>query len=235
MRSDQEKGSERFCAGGRSVWPPTGRAKSRSDPFSGLTLVEVLLTLALLVVLSAMAWPTLNRPWASQRLRRAADQVRADWTRARVKAMSTGQTHIFRYAPEEGRYEIRASGDEELMLGDVVVGASGEAFGVGDAAPSQAIQRNLPEGVTFLVGDSAIDTRAVWASETELLAFGPDLMQADAPECADVIRFYPDGTTSTARLLLKNEHDRVIELVLRGLTGVVTVGEVKALGEQVPP
>jgi hypothetical protein len=34
---------------------------------------------------------------------------------------------------------------------------------------------------------------------------------------------------------LRNEHDRVIELVLRGLTGVVTVGEVQALGEQVLP
>jgi len=231
-----EKGSELFFPGRRSVRPATARAKKSSDPFSGLTLVEVLLTLALLVVLAALAWPSLNRPWASQRLRRAADQVRADWTRARVKAMSSGQTYVFRYTPDEGSYQILASGNEDMMLGDMALGASGEAFGsFGQQGPAEAIERTLPEGVTFVAGASAIDTRALWASEMEVLAFGPDLMQPDAPQCADTIRFYPDGTTSTSRLLLKNEHDRSIELVLRGLTGVVTVGEVRTLGEQVLP
>jgi hypothetical protein len=40
------------------------------------------------------------------------------------------------------------------------------------------------------------------------------------------IFFYPDGTTSSVRLWLRNKDGRMIELYLRGLTGVVKVGNV---------
>ena len=41
------------------------------------------------------------------------------------------------------------------------------------------------------------------------------------------IFFYPDGSTSTAAILLKNEADRYIEIRLRGLTGTSTATEIK--------
>jgi len=57
----------------------------------------------------------------------------------------------------------------------------------------------------------------------------------DAAGRSTPILFYPDGTTSTARLLLRNEYDRSIELSLRGLTGVARVGELKTVAEQELP
>ena len=44
---------------------------------------------------------------------------------------------------------------------------------------------------------------------------------------SDPILFYPDGTTSTSRLRLHNEYGRWMELSIRGLTGVVTVGPIQ--------
>ncbi len=43
------------------------------------------------------------------------------------------------------------------------------------------------------------------------------------------IFFYPDGTTSTAAVLLKNSRDKCIEIRLRGLTGTGTVSEMAAV------
>jgi hypothetical protein len=40
------------------------------------------------------------------------------------------------------------------------------------------------------------------------------------------ILFYPDGTTSTATILLKNAQSRCVELHLRGLTGAISTGKV---------
>src|SRR5689334_8654933 len=59
----------------------------------GVTLLEVSLVLGLLVVLAAVVWPQLDRPLASERLKRSADQLRADFTKARVAAMESGRTH----------------------------------------------------------------------------------------------------------------------------------------------
>ena len=48
------------------------------------------------------------------------------------------------------------------------------------------------------------------------------------------ILFHPDGTTSDARLVLKNDRGRAMELSLRGLTGTVTVGEMLDIEQLLP-
>ena len=61
------------------------------------TLVEVMLVLALLVVIGALIWPAVKGPFEGQRLRKAGDQVRAEWTRARTRAMKSGRTQVFQF------------------------------------------------------------------------------------------------------------------------------------------
>jgi Tfp pilus assembly protein FimT len=161
-----------------------------------ITLLEVLLVLALLVILSAMTWPALDRPMANQRLRKAADQVRTAWTRARVEAMTTGQTFAFRCTIGENRFEIAAQAGPEAV----------DVPPADQAAPAAASRRHtLPEDVRFAGGQTLFDG-----------------------QLSEPILFYPDGTTSTATLILENRHQRQIEISLRGLTGVMTVGEPRA-------
>ena len=123
-----------------------------------ITLLEVLLVLALLVILSAMTWPALDRPMANQRLRKAADQVRTAWTRARVEAMTTGQTFAFRCTIGENRFEIAAQAGPEAV----------DVPPADQAAPAAASRRHtLPEDVRFAGGQTLFDGRAAIFAQRE--------------------------------------------------------------------
>lgn len=196
--------------------------------------MDILLTMSLLVVLAALAWPSMGRPLANQRLRKAADQIRSEMTRARVKAMSTGRTYVFQYSPNEERYSLRSFGEGESLSDDAIRGGGSLESGPLGQEGRPASERPLPDGVTF---DAASYPETPSASSIVAgdladpaggAAFG-----VDSPPTA--IRFYADGTTSSARVRLKNEFGRSIELRLRGLTGVITVGEVTATAEVPQP
>lgn len=185
-----------------------------------MTLVEVLLALCLLVVLASITWPALDRPMATHRLRKAADLVRVEWSRARVKAMSTGETQVFRFSPETGRYAVEALGGMECTAD--AMGTSGGIGVEADAADQVTVtERELPDKILFVSGETAEDSRSLPA--------GTDDTELSAAEngWSDPIQFYVDGTATTATVVLKNEFDLTIELRLRGLTGQATVGKVK--------
>jgi len=186
-----------------------------------MTLLEVLLVLCLLLILASMAWPVLERPLANQRLRQAADVVRTAWTRARVEAMSSGCTYVFSHGLESDAYRV-----EELQSVEYVPETADEDYGEVGSPASHA----LPEGCRFVGGETRLDDRAA-------MAFGEDAppeADADGTAWSDPILFYPDGTTSDATVVLENEYHRRIELSLRGLTGVATVGELYETEEVLP-
>ena len=88
----------------------------------------------------------------------------------------------------------------------------------------------LPEDISFAAGQTWVDSRAA-TFESSSPAIGAE--QGEAGQSKPIL-FYPDGTTSSARLLLRNKQGRRIELALRGLTGVVTVGQLQSAEEQLP-
>ena len=83
-----------------------GMAFSRRAERRAFTLVEVLLTLAIVVIISGLAWVSLQGPFARQRLRSAADAVRSEWCQARVDAMKSGHTYSFRYKVRGSHYHL---------------------------------------------------------------------------------------------------------------------------------
>ncbi|MBN2476174.1 MAG: prepilin-type N-terminal cleavage/methylation domain-containing protein [Pirellulales bacterium] len=187
----------------------------------GFTLVEVLLTLCLLVVIASLAWPMLDKPFANQRLRKAADQVRAEWGEARVEALNSGLVYVFRYEIEGGQYRVESRAAAETPADGMLGQSYGDTFDSQQTTTDSEVSKGkLPENVTFVGSETTFDTRAT-SFETET---GP-VFPSDA-SWSEPILFYPDGTTSNARLVLRNNRDRCIELTLRGLTGVVKVGEV---------
>jgi len=190
----------------------------------GVTLLEILLVLSLLVTMAAISWPLLERPLAHQRLRKAADRVRTEWARARIEAMSTGQTLVFRYALGDRPFSIdRLMGPEYSAEASAVETAPSAGLQAGASYSLTGSEPELPENVTFFSGEVGEDARG--ASLESSAAMGGEAGWGDP------IYFYPDGTTSTARLVLANEHGDRVELSLRGLTGVATVGETYSDGE----
>ncbi len=186
-----------------------------------VTLIEVLLVLALLVVLASMTWPALDRPMANQRLRKAADRVRTAWTRARIDAMSTGQTLLFRCTLESNQYTIQSQTGPESV--EFISSSTDGQFNESESPSEEPLStktRTLPEDVQFVDGVVAFDTRAA------ILTEGNDTMTSEIEgQSLNPVFFFPDGTTSTATLILENKYQRRIELSLRGLTGVITVGD----------
>jgi Tfp pilus assembly protein FimT len=234
---------------------------------SAFTLLEVLLTLCLLVIIGAMAWPQLEKTFSYQRLRKAADIVRTQWCKARVEAMRMGAIRVFRYEIEGNKYRIDmlTSDPSALLNGTTVDPASNDsaqsmlANNTGSSQNNSnlnattgnlngtptCLEQTLPKDVFFVssqTGLGALTGTITNNTSTDNTSSAGDMPSSDAYVASNVasvgsgwsepIFFYPDGTTSNAQLLLKNKQGRMVELFLRGLTGIVTVSDVTAAGGQ---
>ncbi|MGD0382278.1 MAG: hypothetical protein ABSA77_02075 [Thermoguttaceae bacterium] len=219
-----------------------------------------MLTLCLLVIIGAMAWPQLEKTFSYQRLRKSADIVRTQWSKARVEAMRMGAIRVFRYEIEGNKYRIDmlTSDPAALLNGTTVDPASNDsaqsllANNTGssqnnsslNAAPA-CLEQTLPKDVFFVssqTGLGALTGTITNNTSTDNNSSVGDMPSSDAYVASNVasagsgwsepIFFYPDGTTSNAQLLLRNKEGRMIELFLHGLTGIVKVSDVTAAGGQ---
>jgi prepilin-type N-terminal cleavage/methylation domain-containing protein len=199
----------------------TGRRVHGWKVQQGYTLVELLLVLGLLAAIGALAWPALERPFANRRLRVAADVVRTEWSLARVEAIRSGGPCVFRYAAGGRQFcRERQAGESPVAA---VTEQQEEPLPAAEAAASPSTPKKLPEGVFFSAAGVPLDLQAAAA----------DAEPAES-DWSEPIFFYPDGTTSDARLVLANDRGKHVELTLRGLTGTVSIGEVLTDEEQSP-
>jgi hypothetical protein len=188
----------------------------RPLPPRGLTLVEVCLVLALLVVIGSFAVPIMQGAIERRALNSGVDLVRGAWAKARLAAMQNGQTCAFRFEPGGSRFQI-------VTLSQLTTPEAGE-LAPDDAATEREVadmlripENRLPEGVTFVAGDVS--------TSTEVMAMLPEL--GEGPWSRPIL-FHPDGTTSDASLLLTNTRQHSIRIALRGLTGISNTTEVGA-------
>jgi prepilin-type N-terminal cleavage/methylation domain-containing protein len=192
------------------VIPARGERQSNREELRarrpGLTLIEMMLVLALMTALGAMLWPALDGPFAAERLKNAADQLQADFAKARVAAMDSGNEHRLTLVVGERYYSVAAAADPT---------AAPTTFAA-DAAAQVAVpiwQRTLAE------------EHRISHAETEL---SPDQPLVQIIPGTVEIAFQADGTTSTARVVLSNDKGMTVDVRLRGLTGSSAVGEVSA-------
>ena len=175
------------------------------------------------MILAAVAWPSLDRSLEAHRLRKAGDMVRTQWCRARVQAMRGGATYAFRYLPGQDRYTLEGYRGPEYVADTEEQDARSEAL-----LPGEHSDKRLPEGVIFGIGQTDPDTRAAGVT------IGADASESSEDGWSPPIYFYPDGSTSTARLTLASERGYHLELALRGLTGIVTVRQIEDVQERQP-
>ena len=188
------------------------------------TLLELLLVLGLIAAMVGIAWPALRGPLGGARLREAAKQVRVEMSRTRLSAMEADAVFELQYALETGQFRVRRMLDlnpaenEECATADY---ASSDESTNGDEGPAVGwTEFALPAGVVFsdplLVGQ----TEEAEAGAATVTAGASDAMSWSAP-----IVFFPDGTTSTTELVLRNERGDEVVVSLRGLTGVSQVAD----------
>jgi prepilin-type N-terminal cleavage/methylation domain-containing protein len=202
----------------------------RTSARPAFTLLELLLVLAMVCVVVALTMPALALPLDNHRLRRGADQIRARWAQARASAMEHGRTYVFRYEPASDAFSVEPwmSGDDYLESDQLVtLGVTAGGDGLAEQTALAAKLDRLPDNIVFLASETTADIRAA------LVANSSSAQAATAQTNAPIF-FYPDGTTSTARLIIANQRDRFVTLTMRGLTGVVEVSGLQIREELQP-
>ena len=207
--------------------PPLRAGMRRRSTSRGFTLLEILLVLSLLVVIGATVMPFVGGTLGNHRLRKSADLIRAEWLKARAKAMQTGRTYVFRYEPEADSYVVQPWYSDEDLLESSELGLGGGLNTFATPTPTFALSdtldaskaRHLPEDIVFVASETTDKARELIATQST------EALQNTDTTLSEPIFFYADGTSSTARLLVMNQRSRYILLTLRGLTGVVYVSE----------
>lgn len=202
------------------------RLKRTARP-QGFTLLEVLLTLSILTILVGLAWPQLRTPLKTYQLRRAAEEIRVAWSKARVQAMTSGIVYAFRHELEGRQYTIEAWSEidpQEEFSAALAVGTA-QVAGAYEYQEGE-VAEELPEPIQFVGTQKTTTSRD--------LSFEPDeLTTAQLMNWSTPVFFYPDGTTSTASVTLVGENETYISLQIRGLTGVSKLSEHNSLPGQV--
>ncbi len=205
----------------------------RSRSSSGFTLLEIILVLAILAAIAAIVAPSVGEAFQRQKLNAAVDHLRTEWDKARLTAMKTGQIQAFTCTLEDRSYSIAPymTGDDynNASAGATVMTAAGT---VGQAtttgmltAPSSstsASDRMLPEEVTFVSCAVSSDMRAMSIASSQGGLVGVQSMNQS-------VLFYPDGSASTAEVIIQIPSGAQRAVRMRGLTGstqVLTPGEI---------
>lgn len=193
----------------------------------------MLLVIAILAVIAAMSWPSIRAMLESESVRQAAGQIRNSWGKARVMAMKSGRIYAFQYKPgaEQYRLQVWYGADDQLESSDgsgPVATASGLSSENQPTAVGEAEER-LPEGVTFTFGQTT-DTRGEQVAAEKLSKANGEELTWSPP-----IFFYPDGTASAAQVVIMGRDGRLMQLDLRGLTGIARVGPVDEEREEKQP
>ena len=198
-----------------------------SRPRRAFTLMEVLLVLVIIVIIAGVAWTAMQRPLAHQRLSSAADDVRGQLITARQNAEATDHTYVFRYKVHGNRYRLEPEDDGSLgdsapassSSADPSPGAKSSAAddeGPGDLPPP--VEKTLPQAVRFLSENATLNLATMGDADVTTPA-------NDSGEWSDPIRFYANGTASDAQVWIASNRHLAMRLVVRGVTGTVTVND----------
>src|SRR5262249_6934381 len=185
--------------------------RSVTHPRSGYTLFEMVLILAVLVVLAAIVYPSLDGMFGDYRITAAADQVRAAWAEAQAHAMDEGRPYRFAVIPGKGNYRIAPDSGEFWAGGNSPSDNSG--------TPPFVLESALPKGVRFAAGEGP-DSRAIDLGGDSAAPAG----SLDPSAYSTMTVFLPDGSASDdVRVAFSAKGGKPVVLKLRGLTGVVTM------------
>src|SRR5262245_60047620 len=108
---------------------------------TGATLFEILLVMAIVVIISAMAFPSLSAMYGSYKINGAVDSVRSAWADARARAIEEGRPYRFAVEPSGSSYRV-APDHPDYWEGNSIPTDDPNGQGL-------VIEQSLPAGVRF--------------------------------------------------------------------------------------
>ena len=193
------------------------------------TLLELLLVLAILIAIAGIAAPTFESMISSRRLLESINQLSNELKEARVTAMRTGQAQVMRATLQSRNYSIApwlggnesqdASAGATVMTGGQIVATEKGASGgvLTSSVDSSKDLKELSTGVQFQGIETLVDSRnalAIQNSGDAMPAAGGTTTGLSSP-----LLIYPDGSTTTAQIVLVDQKGRRMAIQIRGVTG----------------
>jgi len=221
-----QRGEESHFGSGTLVDKPFEFSSRHPFPSHGFTLLELLLTMTVLAAIAAVSIPHVGLLLGDRRLVRAGEQVRIEMTRLRVDAMRQGRVMMIEAIHGGNSIRIRpfqsvADATEAVdQTGSQSALLSGAKQGTMITVATDSTERLVELPVEVSVKSVGV-VSAARALEIERSSISDQAGRWSRP-----ILFYPDGSTSSAVVVLKHESFGQLTVRLRGITGEATVGEV---------
>jgi len=174
------------------------------------TLLELVLVMALLVMLTALAYPSLEGMLADFRVSQATDMVRTAWARARAQAMNEGRPYRFSVLQNKGNYRL-APDTPDYWSGN-------DPQPSDPSNPPLILEGALPKGVRFATdGSGSADSGP--GGDSSLPAGS-----VDSSQWVTTATFLPDGSAlDDVSIAFAGRTVKPVTLKLRSLTGAATV------------
>jgi Tfp pilus assembly protein FimT len=178
----------------------------------GFSLFEVMLTAGVIVILTALTFPSLKSMYGYYKINGAVDSVRSAWAMARSRAIEEGRPYRFSVENEGSHYRIAPD------MGDYWGGGAPSEDPAGQA---MIVEQKLPPGVRFAVNGEP--TMNMLAASNDEIAKQDEATGISADSYATAVVFLPDGTArENVRILFQVRGARAVQVELRGLTGTVS-------------
>jgi len=212
---------------------------------SGYTLIEIMLVLAIMLLMASLAYGFTTGVLSYYRIRQSADDINSEWSQLRIKAMQDGYVYCFRFSygtkryrvdkvldphfaakfstPESYNYNENDSRLDKTIDPDDL---TEDDYYLPDPESNFGQESNENSDKYQLQKDCFFTDCYVKPEAREKYYEGTNNYSYNNGDWSPPILFYPDGTTSTATILLKNIHSRCVELHLRGITGTISIGKI---------
>ena len=183
----------------------------------GYTLFEMVIVVALIVLLSGLAIPSIESMYADYKLQSAVDQVGGKWALARTRAVTDGRPYRFSVGPGGDSFRV-APDDSQFWGGDAPPAADGTVTPL-------VVEDSLPRGIQFAVPDTTDPntTDPSGAGQPAPSAVPNSSATGSGSGWNTVAVFLPDGTAQQdVEIVFRMPNCAPVSLCLRALTGGVS-------------
>jgi len=225
----------------------------RSSP-AGFTLLELLLVLGILLALTSLAWPRVQRSLARAEHRAAAETLQTDLMQLRLQAIESGRPQWFRYREGGNDYLVQPQSYDEVKDidfqnpqtkaedSDVHTGPGRASEDGGQEISQENTDLRRLSGDVVLVGSAenlALEeggsppTASMAASEA-LSGFSTADVEAShsmGSGWSSPIVFYPDGRSEDSNIVVADQNGYVFVITVIGMTGDVQLGPRQRLSQ----
>ncbi len=184
------------------------------------TLLEVIIVMAIIAIVAALAMPMFEVWYADQKVVDAADSIRAEWARARSRAIDDGVPYSYGVAWNQGNWRIGPDGQENLCSGG---SSTNGTVTLPDGHTTCIVESGkLPHDIRFSQDGSSDGGSGSPSASAESES-------VDASSYSTLVTFFPDGSIrcfnpdgSSVDILevkLQGESTRELVVFLRAITG----------------